>query len=55
LYSLKNNITYLKTKPIEQINEAKLDSLYEELQKIISETNSNWEELRKEESNVGNR
>jgi hypothetical protein len=55
LYSLKNTISYLKTKPVGQITEVKLDSLYEELQKIISETNSNWEELRKEESNVGNR
>jgi hypothetical protein len=27
--------------------------MYEELQTIISETNSNWEELRKDENHVG--
>jgi hypothetical protein len=53
LYALKNSISYLKTKSADQITETKLDSMYEELQTIISETNSNWEELRKDENHVG--
>jgi hypothetical protein len=53
LYALQNDISYLKTKSIEQVSEAKLDSIYDELKKIILDTNSNWEELRKEENSQG--
>ena len=52
LYSLKDNLNYLKAKSVELIEEAKLDKIYEGLETIISETNSNWEELRKDENNA---
>lgn len=50
LYALKNDLSYLKTKP-RDITSDKLDLIHSTLQNIIIETNSNWEEMRKQERN----
>ena len=49
LYALKNKISYYESKDIESLSEETIDKLYEELERIIVETNSNWVEMRKEE------
>ncbi|AFZ60230.1 DUF4231 domain-containing protein [Anabaena cylindrica FACHB-243] len=54
LYELRDNLEYLCTDEMENIDKEKLDKLYQQYQIIFEETNKNWTELRKEQKSTGN-
>lgn len=54
LYELKDNLEYLCTNETINIVKEDLDRLYQQYQRILNETNTNWTELRKEQKSGGN-
>lgn len=53
LYELKDKLEYLSTGEIKNIEPDELDKLYEQYQRILDDTNTNWVELRKEHKFTG--